>query len=114
MKQSIEKIVCDSCGTILKEPGFFINNGSFQETFQKLGDKDICFSCMGKMFSQYIRINKIPNDEVISLIDTLKPLGERGMGEEFKIGKFFGNALTAADVIKCAQRAWDKVNKNDK
>ena len=112
MKQSIEKIVCDSCGTILKEPGFFINNGSFQETFQKLGDKDICFSCMCKMFSQYIRINKIPNEEVISLIDTLKPLGGRSMGEEFKVGKLFGNALTAADVIKCAQRAWDKVNKN--
>ena len=114
MKQSIEKIVCDSCGTILKEPGFFINNGSFQETFQKLGDKDICFNCMGKMFSQYIRINKIPNDEVISLIDTLKPLGGRGMGEEFKVSKLFGNALSATDVIKCAQRAWDKVNKNDK
>ena len=111
MKQSTEKIICDSCGTILKEPGFYINNGSFQEPFQKIGDKDICHTCMGKMFSQYIRLNKIPNDVIIPLIDTLKPLGERSRDFGGKISNvgIFSNAITGEDVIKCTQRAWDNI-----
>lgn len=112
MKQSIEKILCDSCGTILKEPGFYINNGSFQEPFQKIGDKDICHTCMGKIFSQYIRLNKIPHEVILPLIDTLKPLGkrDRDFGGKISESAIFSNAISSEDVNKYAQRAWDKIN----
>lgn len=123
-------IRCDSCNTILREPTFYKNDGSFQDPFTTIGGKDLCFTCMGKMFSQYIRFNKIPDDEIVKLMESLKPLNSRGRvnvpfdfselklpksldelkkyTEDLKKPKFFSSEA----IKKASSQLWDKVNSN--
>ena len=116
MRQKHETINCDVCGKRLFEPSFYKNDGSDQSTFQKIKDKEICNSCFGKMFSVYSRLNKIPEDDIVELIDKIKPLNERGfvMGFDPSSIKNYTNhlgtfKLEAGDVKNAAKKAWDKV-----
>lgn len=116
MRGNFEIIKCDGCSKRLFEPPFYKNDGSDQSTFQKIKDKEICNSCFGKMFSVYIRLNKIPEDDIVELIDKIKPLNERGfvMGFDPSSIKNYTNhlgtfKLEAVDVKNAAKKAWDKV-----
>ena len=109
MRYKQETIRCDGCNTILKEPSFYINNGSHQETIKKINDKDLCMSCFGKVADMYFREHKISADELEPFIEKIKPLSERlfgGLnGESVSSGFTFSSLkINATDIANEAYK----------
>lgn len=77
MRFNQETIRCDGCNTILKEPGFYINNGAHQETIIKINNKDLCMSCFGRAANMYFREHNIYVGELEPFIEKIKPLNKR-------------------------------------
>ena len=63
---------CDNCGTELQEPQFYKNNGSFQDSYFKLNDIDLCFKCAGKILSVISRKEPVDDDKVKQAINYLR------------------------------------------
>jgi len=59
-KETKETLRCDCCNKKLIEPSFYINDGSFQDTYIRIHDKELCFTCAGRILS-YIK----PDKEII-------------------------------------------------
>jgi hypothetical protein len=65
MKKEIKtvSVVCDCCESTLVEKSTFLNDGSYQQSYVKYGDIDLCFTCTGKIFDINLK-SKIPEEKL--------------------------------------------------
>ena len=99
MRFKQETIRCDGCNTILKEPVFYINNGSHQETIITINDKDLCMSCFGRAADMYFRENKIYVSELEPFIEKIKPYSSRvTLLKDGGIGTTYANGVSSHGI----------------